>query len=121
MGNKHNLRTAVLNSLVALVLILSAGLACGLRKPWRDYKPRPFDSQEWRKGDRITRGTMYFDLFEKRTLNGKSKDEVLQLLGEPDKKTSSEGLEVWLYRIDITGEWNRPCFPVSFRNDRAFA
>ena len=120
-GITRNLGTPVLNSLVALILVLSVGLACGLRKPWRDYKARPFDSQEWRKGDRITRGTMYFDLFEKHTVNGKTRDEVRQLLGDPDKKTSSEGLEVWLYRIDIIGEWDRPCFPVSFRNDKAFA
>lgn len=64
---------------------------------------------------------MYFDLFVKRKLSGKSRDEVLELLGEPDKKTSSEGLEVWLYRIEINGEWTHPAFPVSFdKNAKAF-
>ena len=57
---------------------------------------------------------MYADLFMKRTLNGKTRDQVLQLLGAPDKKASVEGREVWLYRVDIVGEWTRPCFPVSF-------
>lgn len=107
---------------LALLLIVSVGLACaGVKKPWRDYDKKPFDSQQWKAGDPQTRGTMYFDLFVKRRLTGKSSAEVLELLGEPDKKTSSEGLEVWLYRIEIVGEWNRPAFPVSFdKNGRAF-
>ncbi len=113
---------STINSGIGLLLILSVSLACGLAKPWRDYTKKPFDSQQWKAGDRITRGTMYFDLFEKRTLTGKSKDEVEELLGEPDKKVSTEGREVWLYRVDIVGEWTRPVFPVSFdKNGRAFA
>ena len=104
-------------------LFLSVVLACaGVRKPWRDYEKKPFDSEKWRKGDRIDRGTMYFDLFEKRTLNGKTRDDVVRLLGEPDKKLSVEGREVWLYRIDVIGEWTSPCFPVSFEpNGKTFA
>jgi hypothetical protein len=106
----------------ALLLIGIISLACaGIPKPWRDYSKKSFDSQQWKAGDPQTRGTMYFDLFVKRKLTGKSKDEVVELLGESDKKTSSEGLEVWLYRIEIVGEWNRPAFPVSFdKNGKAF-
>jgi hypothetical protein len=115
--------TPVASAILALLLLGSVGFACGgIKKPWRDYTKKPFDSQQWKSGDAQTRGTMYFDLFVKRKLTGKSKDEVLELLGEPDKKTSSEGLEVWLYRIEIVGEWNRPAFPVSFdKNGKAFA
>lgn len=107
---------------LALVLVMIVGLACaGIKKPWRNYDKKPFDSQQWKKGDAQTRGTMYFDLFVKRKLTGKSQAEVLDLLGEPDKKTTIEGLEVWLYRIEIVGEWNRPAFPVSFdKNGKAF-
>jgi|SoiMethySBSTD1v2_1073268.scaffolds.fasta_scaffold408960_2 hypothetical protein len=107
---------------IAGALFLSVVLACGMRKPWKDYTKKPFDSEKWRNGDRVDRGTMYFDLFEKRTLNSKRKDEVAQLLGEPDKKAQVEGREVWLYRIDVVGEWDRPCFPVSFEpNGKTFA
>jgi len=109
-----NTWTRSASSGIALLLLLSVVLACGLKKPWRDYKAKPFDSEKWRNGDRIDRGTMYADLFMKRTLNGKTRDQVLQLLGAPDKKASVEGREVWLYRVDIVGEWMRPCFPVSF-------
>jgi hypothetical protein len=99
---------------LALLLILSVALACGLNKPWRHYEQKPFDAQQWRDGDAITRGTMIVDLFKKRTVSGKSRDGVVELLGEPDKKTSSEGSEVWLYRIEVTGETPRRYFPVSF-------
>jgi hypothetical protein len=108
---------AVANMLVAIALIVSVGLACGLRKPWRDYTPRPFNSQQWRDGDAVTRGTMYADLFTSRQLGGQRREGVVALLGEPDKKTTTEGLEVWLYHVEVTGEWSHPYFPVSFRKD----
>jgi hypothetical protein len=105
----------VTNSLLALSLVVSISLACGvLHKPGRDYSSKPFDSQQWREGDAQTRGTMYFDLFAKRRLNGKTREQVVELLGEPDKQTSAESREVWLYRIEIRGETLLRYFPVSF-------
>ncbi len=80
----------------------------------KNYKPREFDSATWKSGNHTVRGTMYFDLFQKHTLSNKTRDNVLQLLGPPDKKVTIEGREVWLYRIDVQGEWDRPVFPVSF-------
>lgn len=113
---------ATSNAILALFMILTVTVACGFRKPWRNYDKQPFDSQKWKTGDAQTRGTMYFDLFIKRTLTGKTEDDVLELLGEPDTKKTIEGLNVWLYRIEIVGEWNRPAFPVSFdKRGRAFA
>jgi hypothetical protein len=112
----------IASAAIAGFLFLSVVLACGLRKPWADYTPKPFDSEKWHKGNRTVRGTMYFDLFEKHTLSGKTKEEVVQLLGEPDKKVQVEGREVWLYRLDVVGEWTSPCFPVSFEpNGKTFA
>jgi hypothetical protein len=121
--NKPNSNGTGASAILAVLMILGVGLACnGIKKPWRDYTKKPFDSQQWKAGDPQTRGTMYFDLFVKRKLTGKSPNEVLELLGPPDKKTSSEGLEVWLYRIEIVGEWDRPAFPVSLdKNGKAFA
>ena len=100
-----------INSIIALLLAVSAVIACSLLK---DYKPREFDSAKWKSGNHTVRGTMYFDLFQKHTLTNKTRDDVLQLLGPPDKKVMIEGREVWLYRIDVQGEWDRPVFPVSF-------
>jgi len=122
LKRKSDRLSATVSSLLALFLLFSVSVACGLKKPWRDYKAKPFDSEKWRNGDRIDRGTMYADLFMKRTLNGKTQDEVLQLLGKPDKKATVEGREVWLYRLEVVGEWTSPCFPVSFEpGGRTFA
>jgi hypothetical protein len=66
--------------------MLSAGLGCMMKKPWRSYEQQPFDSQKWRDGDAIERGTMFGDLYKNRILNGKTKEGVVALLGEPDKK-----------------------------------
>ena len=108
-----------MKSFLALLLMACVVIACSLGK---DYKPREFDSAKWRSGNKTVRGTMYADLFAKRTLSNKTKEEVAQLLGEPDKKVLVEGREVWLYRLDVRGEWTSPCFPVSFEpTGRSFA
>ena len=110
-------RHPALHASVCLFLMLLVSLGCGFRKPWRSYDQQPFDSQKWRDGDAITRGTMITDLHRKRTLNGQSKEGIVGLLGEPDKKrqgNSARSTEVWLYQIETVGEKPRQYFPVSF-------
>ena len=107
-----------------LLLMLFVSLSCGFRKPWRSYEQQPFDSQKLRDGDAITRGTMVTDIFRTRMLTGKTRENVVGLLGEPDKKRpgSTSGVEVWLYTVEVTGETPRRYFPVSFdKNGAAFA
>lgn len=104
-------------SFACLLLMLFVSLSCGFRKPWRSYEQQPFDSQKWRSGDAVTRGTMIVDLHRNRKLGGQSRENVLELLGEPDKKrpgSSSASSEVWLYQIETVGEKPKQYFPVSF-------
>lgn len=117
MSQKLRRKSPLLGSFVCLLLILFVSLSCGFRKPWRSYEQQPFDSQKWKSGDGITRGTMIFDLHKNRTLGGQSKEGVVGLLGEPSKKrqgTSSTSSEVWLYGIEVVGEKTYRYFPVSF-------
>jgi hypothetical protein len=94
--------TSKLNLALCLLLLVSFGLGCsGFRKPWRTYTPKPFDSKEWLAGDRIERGRMTTDLFRSRKGNAKSHEEIAALLGQPDRKATVEGKEVWLYKTDI--------------------
>lgn len=105
---------------ICLLLVLFGSTSCGFNKFWRSYEPKPFDSQKWRDGDAQERGTMFVDLFKKRTINGKTKDEVLALLGEPDKRTTGDGYEIWNYKVEFAGEKPTQFFPVSFdRNGKA--
>ncbi len=105
---------------VCLLLMLVMNVSCGLKNTGRSYEQQPFESQKWRDGDDISRGTMIIDLHRKRMLSGQSKEGVVALLGEPDKKRSGNGLEVWLYQIEVKGEKPTQFFAVSFdRNGRA--
>lgn len=86
----------------------------GLKKPWRDYSKKKFDVKEWREGDAIERGRMYSDLHRNPIIEGKTRDDVLKVLGEPDKKATVEGTEVWLYQVEVVGEKPLKYCPVSF-------
>ena len=100
--------------------MISFGLGCGgMNNPFRDYSPKPFNSQEWLAGDGIERGRMYLDLAKSRIVNGKSKDEVAKLLGEPDKKLEVEGKDVWHYYVKFAGENPSNYIPVIFKDNKA--
>ena len=98
-----------------LVVALFINLGCaGISKPWRDYSHKPFNSQEWLAGDAVERGRMSLDVSKKRIPDGKSKAEIVKLFGEPDKKATVEGREVWLYRTDNNAGSRLNQFPISF-------
>ena len=73
----------------------------GMKKPWRDYSPKPFSSAEWLAGDKIERGRMMKDMFRNPKLEIGNRDLALKSLGEADIKKTIEGKEVWFYRIDF--------------------
>ena len=110
-------KSSVVQSSLCLLLLLFVSFGCGFRKPWRSYEQQPFDSQKWKSGDALTRGNMVRDLFIKRSLNNQTKETVVNMLGEPDKKrqgTSAVSTEVWLYQIETVGEKPYQYFAVSF-------
>ena len=97
------------------VVALFINLGCaGISKPWRDYSHKPFNSQEWLAGDAVERGRMSLDVSKKRIPDGKSKAEIVKLFGEPDKKATVEGREVWLYRTENNAGSRLNQFPISF-------
>lgn len=112
---KHRVSDSKLNLAVSLLLIAAVNLSCmGFRKPWRDYSDKPFNSKDWLAGDRIERGRMTHDVFKKRIPNGKSRDQILGIFGEPDRKKTVEGKEVWFYKTDIGIPDALDMFPISF-------
>ena len=117
----NNGAKAVAQFFVCLLLLLSVSLSCTLpRKFWRSYEPQPFDAQKWQNADAQERGTMFVDLYKKRLVHGKSKEEVLAVLGEPDKKSTGGGSEIWHYKVEFAGEEPVQYFPVTFdKNGRA--
>jgi hypothetical protein len=102
------------------ILALSLFASCALVnkrifRGTRPYQERSFDAKLWREGDPQTRGEMIMDLRWKKTesgdyvLHGKTQQEILAMLGEPDRKTRGKCCgaggtfdeEVWLYDIDV--------------------
>ncbi len=98
---------------IALISITSAG-CMGIKKPWRDYTTKPFDSKEWLAGDKIDRGRMVIDLAKQRQPSGLTKEGVVEMLDEADLKKTIEGKDVWFYRVDIGIAGGRDLPPVSF-------
>jgi hypothetical protein len=86
--------------------------------PFREKRPfqeRNFDARLWREGDAQTRGEMSKDLRWKTStpqgyiLDDKNRPQVLEILGEPDRKTRGRCCgaggtfdeEVWLYNLEV--------------------
>jgi hypothetical protein len=106
------------------ILAFSLFASCALinKQMFREKRPfqeRNFDAKLWREGDPQTRGEMSKDLRWKKTESGryllddKNQQEILAILGEPDRKTRGRCCgaggtfdeEVWLYNIDVkTGD-----------------
>jgi len=72
---------AIVGALVVAVLGAVAYTACN--DPF--FRRRAFDEQQWRTGDARVRGTMVHDLMDRKLIDGKSRDELVALLGEPDR------------------------------------
>ncbi len=102
------------------VLILTLFISCTsvknlIPKEKRPFQKRSFDSKLWRAGDAQIRGEMSDDLRWKKSpsngyfLDGQTQSEILELLGEPDRKTrgkccgagGTSDEEVWLYNVDV--------------------
>ena len=111
----NNVLVKISVGFIALVLCASCSQLNKLSfKPKKPFEERSFDAKLWRDGDRQTRGEMITDLRWGKTgsngyLNGKSRQEILVMLGEPDRKTrgmccgagGTYEEEVWLYDIDF--------------------
>lgn len=57
----------------------------------------PFEKEKWRQADLRTKGRMMKDLLERNLLIGKTRNEVTDLLGEPDY----EELYYLSYKVDL--------------------
>jgi hypothetical protein len=101
------------------ILALCLLSACGSVniRPWQEKK---FDAALWRNGDAQTRGEMAEDLRRQSygadfSLSRKSRQQIFELLGEPDRKTRGRCCgaggtfeeEVWLYDLEVRDGENR--------------
>jgi hypothetical protein len=103
------------NLAICILMLAMVSLACaGFKRPWRDYTPKPFSSEEWLAGDKIERGRMMRDMFRNPKVDIANRDSALKTLGEPDLKRNIEGKEVWFYRMDQGIPGALDLIPISF-------
>lgn len=112
---------SVVNLTFALSLIFCIGFGCGgMNNPFRDYSSKPFNSNDWRNGDATERGRMMSDLYSKRGIvTDKSKEKIVEILGEPDQKATVAGKEVWQYEMKFSGRSEATYFSVFFKDDKS--
>lgn len=87
---------------IIFTIVLFFNAACGIvRNPFRESSNIPFNSEVWKKSDAFEKGRMFDDIIRKNLINGQDKDELVKLLGEPDKKRVEEGNDIYLYKIEV--------------------
>ena len=115
MKRHFSARTAGADLAVCILILAAVNIACmGFKKPWRDYSPRPFSSEDWLAGDKVERGRMLTDLFKSRSTHIGSREDAVKNLGEPDLKKTIENREVWFYRMDLGIPGAMDVIPISF-------
>ena len=72
------------NKDLALFACFTLVSACGLGSSELTKQPRPFNSQEWKSAEGDARCDMVDDLLDRVGLVGRSREEVIALLGEPE-------------------------------------
>tara|TARA_R110002111_G_scaffold221743_2_gene283929 strand:- start:369 stop:686 length:318 start_codon:yes stop_codon:yes gene_type:complete len=68
----------------SLLLLFIFLLSCG-----NNNKAEKFNKEKWISGTQIERGNMSTDLVESKILIGKTKSEILDLLGNPKDSTNT--------------------------------
>ncbi len=75
--------------------VTTLGLIFSLLPACAPVTHQPFDSKKWLDGNRTTRARMAIDIQDHKLFAGKTKIEVEQLLGKPDKLNNT----MWTYWI----------------------
>ena len=88
--NFTSIGIAVLTSPIVFIIILFIYLSWFLYEPERD-----FDRQRWFTDEGL-RYEMKEDIVDNKMLEGKSKNQVIELIGRPDNKDS---LNIWNYYL----------------------
>ena len=63
-------------------------------------KDLEFDSDAWKNGDEVLRGRMVWDLLHRGELHLMTRGELLDLLGEPDRRVNNDSQ--WYYKVDYS-------------------
>lgn len=69
---------------ILTAIVVGAPLILGIVLLWPPFSASQFDARGWKSGNRWSRGAMVQDMIDRNLLIGKSRSEVLDVLGQPD-------------------------------------
>ena len=92
----HQMPTKRTLSVSPLVRMAFCIIGFGILSSCAEPKPQPFDTTKWLVGNASVRASMVQDINQRRLLEGKTKAEVVQLLGKPDYELNEW---VWSYKV----------------------
>ncbi|HCE44721.1 MAG TPA: hypothetical protein DET40_14360 [Lentisphaeria bacterium] len=98
MSNKNNFLLKGMSPLYFTAFILIT-ITCLVN--YGKITQKSFNSKEWILGNELTRGEMARDLVSSKVLIGKTKEEVVELLGQPSSSKSSFNNDRFYYIVDI--------------------
>lgn len=95
-----------------LVSVAAAAILLFYRPVVEMLLAKKFDPSAWQVGSQIERGRMARDLVSSRMLLGRSREQVVGILGDPNERSSASmsytvdighrfGLHPWTYRLCI--------------------
>lgn len=81
------------------------------------FNKKEFESKSWISGDQKQRGYMVHHLIDSKILEGKTKDEVISILGKPDVTSVQEkfSMEEIIYNVDIGFKFGGTTWPYYLR------
>lgn len=84
------------------------------------YEPQyDFNKEKW-FADKNSRFEMLDDLVDSEILNGKTKSEIVELIGESESEDSSD---IWVYNLGMSGAglgWKFSYLELTFENGKVF-
>ncbi|MEK7524187.1 MAG: hypothetical protein AAB588_04125 [Patescibacteria group bacterium] len=102
-------RSIIIASVGIALLIISLAGYFMYKISSSDFNPRPFKQADWLQASAHERGEMAHDLLKNKLLLGLGKEQVLTLLGKPDKQTPN----TWKYYL----KWMRTDKGLMFPNE----
>ena len=120
--NKDNKKKVivVLSLTIALSLIILVGSFVGTNAYFKEYSKWTKEKWENASDDHNYRGLLINSFIEQYNLTGFTKQQVLELLGNPDSKNNSttDNSDLWIYNLGTYEDFIDPTtFEISFDED----
>lgn len=92
---------AVWSATIVLTPLIYAGLVVAMVFSWNSIPQKDFNRKDW-FSDKNSRHEMTENIVGSRMLEGKNENEVIQLIGKPDRQDTTRA--IWTYDLGMGAE-----------------